>query len=54
MIAASSEAAITGAKVELKTDNAKSDKASNFFMIIFQFLYVTALNVCVRRCASRA
>jgi len=38
MIAASSEAAIAGPKVEPKSDNAKSDNANNFFMIIFLFL----------------
>jgi hypothetical protein len=35
MMAASSERAIAGPKVEPKRDRAKSDNASNFFMIIF-------------------
>jgi hypothetical protein len=54
MIAASSEAAIAGPKVELKIENAKSDNANIFFMIIFLFWYVTTLNICVRCYASRA
>jgi hypothetical protein len=53
MIAASSEAAIAGPKVEPKTDSAKSDNASNFFMIIFLSFYCTALNVRMRYYASR-
>jgi hypothetical protein len=43
-----------GPKVEPKTDNAKSDNANNFFMIIFLCLYVTALHICERCYASRA
>jgi hypothetical protein len=55
MIAASSEAAIAGPKLEPKTDKAKSDKTSNFFMIIFLSFYgtATALNVRRRCYASR-
>jgi hypothetical protein len=34
-MAALSEAAIAGARVEPKTDNAKRDNASSFFMTIF-------------------
>jgi hypothetical protein len=47
MIAASSEAAIAGPKVEPKTDKAKSNNISNFFMIIFLSFYgtATALNI---------
>jgi len=53
MMAASSEAAIAGPKVVVKTDNAKSDNANNFFMIIFLSWYGTPLHIRRRCCASR-
>lgn len=43
---------MSGPKVEPKIENAKSDNANNFFMVIFLFLYVTARNICERCYAS--